>query len=49
MHDKLEELKGEILAKGRRSHIVTADVSVEEQVKEMIASAVNELGGLDVV
>lgn len=39
----------EIKAKGRRSHAVLGDVSKEEDVKNMIASVVKELGSLDVV
>jgi NAD(P)-dependent dehydrogenase (short-subunit alcohol dehydrogenase family) len=38
-----------IQAKGRRSLAVVADVSVEHDVKAMIESVVENLGGLDVV
>lgn len=46
---ELESLVEQIKAKGRKSHMVTADVSQEEQVKDMIESTVKNLGGLDVV
>ncbi|KII90724.1 hypothetical protein PLICRDRAFT_90491 [Plicaturopsis crispa FD-325 SS-3] len=47
--DDLEALRTEILEKGRKSHVVPADVSVEEEVKEMVSITVAELGGLDVM
>lgn len=47
--DDLEALRTKILDKGRKSHVVPADVSVEEEVKEMVSITVAELGGLDVV
>lgn len=47
--DLLEALSNEISAKGYRSCIVCADVSVEAQVKGMIDTVVEVLGGLDVV
>ncbi|OCH90205.1 NAD(P)-binding protein [Obba rivulosa] len=49
---KREELKrvvSEIQAKGRRCLAVTADVSLENEVREMVGRVVNELGGLDVM
>ena len=45
----LDSVVAEITAKGRKSFPVLADVSVEDQVKNMIDSVVGELGGLDVV
>jgi NAD(P)-dependent dehydrogenase (short-subunit alcohol dehydrogenase family) len=39
----------EIKSLGRRSHHIFADVSSEEQVKEMIDTTENELGSLDIV
>jgi meso-butanediol dehydrogenase / (S,S)-butanediol dehydrogenase / diacetyl reductase len=39
----------EIKSLGRRSSMVYADVSQEEQVKEMINSTAEELGSLDIV
>ena len=45
----LESLAEEITAKGRKSCVVIADVSKEAEVKEMVAKAVKDLGGLDVV
>lgn len=47
--DLLQALSSELNAKGRRSSVVCADVSVEEEVKWMIDTVVDELGGLDVV
>ncbi|KIJ62354.1 hypothetical protein HYDPIDRAFT_158235 [Hydnomerulius pinastri MD-312] len=47
--DLLDSLASELLAKGRRSYIVCADVSIEEEVKGMIDTVVEELGGLDVM
>lgn len=38
-----------IRAKGRRAIVVSADVSKEEEVVEMVERTVVELGGLDVV
>jgi hypothetical protein len=45
----LDSLVDEITAKGRRSIPVLADISVEDQVKNMIDIIVAQLGGLDVV
>jgi NAD(P)-dependent dehydrogenase (short-subunit alcohol dehydrogenase family) len=45
----LGELVKKIQGQGRRSCQIIADVSEEDQVKGMIESVVNELGGLDVV
>ena len=45
----IEEVKKEIEAKGRRSHIVYADVSNEPEVEAMVKSVVDTLGSLDVV
>ncbi|THH14775.1 hypothetical protein EW146_g5604 [Bondarzewia mesenterica] len=45
----LGEIKKEIEAKGRRSHIVYADVSDEPQVEAMVKSVVDALGSLDVL
>lgn len=45
----LDSLVDEIRAKGRQAVAVPADVTQEEQVKEMVAKAVKDLGGLDVV
>jgi len=45
----LDSVVAEITAKGRRSIPVLADVSVEDQVKNMIDTVVAKLGGLDVV
>jgi NAD(P)-dependent dehydrogenase (short-subunit alcohol dehydrogenase family) len=39
----------EIKSLGRRSHHIFADVSSEEQVKNMVDSTENELGSLDIV
>lgn len=45
----LDSLVEEIKAKGRHAVAVPADVSQEAQVKGMVAKAVEDLGGLDVV
>jgi len=47
--DNLGELVKKIQGQGRRSCQIIADVSEEDQVKGMIESVVNELGGLDVM
>ena len=45
----LDSAVAEITAKGRRSILVLADVSVEGQVKNMVDTVVAKLGELDVV
>ncbi|KAJ7040934.1 hypothetical protein C8F04DRAFT_1253443 [Mycena alexandri] len=45
----LDALVDEIKQKGRESFIFVADVSEEEQVKEMVEEVVKKLGGLDVM
>ena len=47
--DNLESLKVEIESKGCKALVVTADVSQEDQVKHMVDTVVETLGGLDVV
>ncbi|KAK0482175.1 acetoin reductase family protein [Armillaria novae-zelandiae] len=47
--EALELLSAEISAKGRRSCIIPADVSVEEEVEIMVTKVVAELGRLDVM
>lgn len=47
--EKLDLVVQEIQKRSRRSLSIPADVSIEEQVKAMVASVVKELGGLDVV
>ncbi|KAK0489590.1 NAD(P)-binding protein [Armillaria luteobubalina] len=47
--EALELLSAEISAKGRRSCIIPADVSVEEEVEVMVSKVVTELGRLDVM
>ncbi|PBK59832.1 NAD(P)-binding protein [Armillaria solidipes] len=47
--EALELLSAEISAKGRRSCIIPADVSVEEEVEIMVTKVVTELGRLDVM
>ncbi|KAG1739901.1 uncharacterized protein EDB91DRAFT_1248661 [Suillus paluster] len=46
---QLESVATEIKSLGRQVCIVPADVSVDEQVKEMVDAAVTKLGGLDVM
>jgi len=48
-HEQLNAVAMEIDALGRKSCVVPAEVSTEEQVKQMIDSTVERLGGLDVV
>jgi NAD(P)-dependent dehydrogenase (short-subunit alcohol dehydrogenase family) len=48
-HEQLGAVALEVEALGRRSCIVTADVSAEEEVKNMVHTTVKELGGLDAV
>lgn len=45
----IDEVVEEVKGKGRHSLAVVANVSVEEDVKAMVASVVEKLGGLDVV
>jgi len=45
----LHTLAKEIVAKGRLGMTITADVSAEEQVENMVEKVVNDLGGLDVM
>ncbi|KJA16712.1 hypothetical protein HYPSUDRAFT_171124 [Hypholoma sublateritium FD-334 SS-4] len=47
--ENLETLKAEIESKGRKALVVTADVSQEDQVKLMVDTVVETLGGLDVM
>lgn len=47
--EQLQSVVSEIEAKGRRAIAVPADVSSEEDVKQMVDRVVSELGGLDVV
>ena len=46
---ELEDVACEIRMLNRRSVILIADVSVESEVKEMVARVVEAFGGLDVV
>ncbi|KAK7034636.1 hypothetical protein VNI00_012278 [Paramarasmius palmivorus] len=48
-NDKLEEFAKEIEGIGRKVVIYTGDVSEETDVKKMIATTVEQLGGLDVM
>ncbi|QRV92950.1 Enoyl-(Acyl carrier protein) reductase [Ceratobasidium sp. AG-Ba] len=48
-HKLLEDLIAEINGCGRRSIIVTADVSIEPQVQAMVKNTVDILGGLDIM
>jgi NAD(P)-dependent dehydrogenase (short-subunit alcohol dehydrogenase family) len=45
----LEKLQEEIISMGRRSYICIADVSKEDEVKNMVDGTVETLGGLHVV
>ncbi|KAF8199283.1 short chain oxidoreductase [Mycena galopus ATCC 62051] len=46
---QLDGVKKEIVAAGRRSAVFCADVSVDSEVKDMVAGVVGALGGLDVM
>jgi short-subunit dehydrogenase involved in D-alanine esterification of teichoic acids len=48
-HKQLTAVATEIESLGRKTCIVHADVSEEDQVKQMVHSSVDRLGGLDVV
>jgi NAD(P)-dependent dehydrogenase (short-subunit alcohol dehydrogenase family) len=48
-HKQLTAVATEIEGLGRKTCIVHADVSEEDQVKQMVDSSVERLGGLDVV
>lgn len=48
-HDQLRAVADDIEKIGRRTLLVPADVTVDEQVKGMVQHVVKELGGLDVV
>jgi NAD(P)-dependent dehydrogenase (short-subunit alcohol dehydrogenase family) len=48
-HKQLTAVATEIESLGRKTCIVPADVSEEDQVKHMVDSPVERLGGLDVV
>jgi NAD(P)-dependent dehydrogenase (short-subunit alcohol dehydrogenase family) len=48
-HEQLSAVAKEIEGLGRKTCIVPADVSQEDQVKQMVDSVVEDLGGLDVV
>lgn len=45
----LEGVKAEIIAAGGRAGVFCADVSVDAEVRDMVAGAVEAFGGLDVV
>ena len=47
--DELANVVSLIEAKGRRAVAVPADVTVEKEVEDMVAKAVDALGGVDVV
>ena len=47
--EKLKDLESEIIKLGRRATVVTGDISVEKDVKSMIATTVEKLGSVDVV
>ena len=48
-YDQLRTVASEIENMGRRTHVVPADVTIEDDVKRMVRSVVEKLGGLDVV
>lgn len=45
---ELDALSNDINGKGRRTIVVPADVSIEDEVRGMIATTVRVLGGVDV-
>jgi len=48
-HENIHRVVEEIIALGRKSLALVADVSVEDQVKNMVEAVVKDLGGLDVM
>ncbi|KIK70207.1 hypothetical protein GYMLUDRAFT_236622 [Collybiopsis luxurians FD-317 M1] len=47
--DLLQEVQSQIIAAGRKSTIVVADISVENDVKEMVEKTVSDLGSLEIM
>jgi NAD(P)-dependent dehydrogenase (short-subunit alcohol dehydrogenase family) len=47
--EQLAAVASEVEALGRKACIVIADVTIEEEVKNMVNDTVKELSGLDVV
>lgn len=47
--EALASVVAQIKAKGRRAMLLLADVTKEEEVRDMVSGAVDLLGGLDVV
>lgn len=47
--DLLKEVESQIVAAGRKSTILVADISLESKVKEMVESTVSQLGSLEVM
>ena len=47
--DQLRAVSSDIENMGRRTHLVPGDVSAEDDVKGMVRSVAEKLGGLDVV
>jgi NAD(P)-dependent dehydrogenase (short-subunit alcohol dehydrogenase family) len=47
--DRLDEVAGEVRARGGEAHVVTADVSKQDDCRAMIEAAVAKLGGLDLL
>ena len=47
--DQLRAAASDIESIGRRTHLAVADVTVEDDVKEMVRGAAEGLGGVDVV
>ncbi len=45
----LEHVLGDVTKFGRRGYVVVADVSSEQEVKQMVETVVDHFGGLDVV
>jgi NAD(P)-dependent dehydrogenase (short-subunit alcohol dehydrogenase family) len=47
--DQLKEVEKEIQGMGKRTVVITADVSSEDEVQRMVDTVAQVLGGLDVV
>lgn len=45
----LESLADDVRKKGRRAIVVIGDITVESEVKELVETTTEKLGGLDVV
>src|SRR3954451_16337692 len=47
--EQLEDVAGQVRALGRRAVVATADVNENAEVEGLVATALDELGGIDIV